>query len=110
MLRSEGAQDSADERGVKGGGRGFAADISDGESGAAGAVVEVVEDVASDGAGGDELGGNLGALELRRAGGHEAKLDLTRHLEVALHSLFLLVNALVEARVGDADGDLRGER
>src|ERR1700750_2659460 len=109
MLRGEGAQDAADECGVEGGGGGFAADISDGDGGAAGAVVEVVKDIASDGAGGDELGGNFGALKLGRAGGHEAELDLAGHLQVALHALFFFVDALVEARVGDADGDLGGE-
>ena len=109
MLRGERAEDAADERGVEGGGRGFAADVSDGEGDAAGAVVEVVVDVAADGAGGDELGGDLGALELGRTRGHEAELDLAGHLEVALHALLFLVDALVEAGVGDADGDLRGE-
>ena len=108
MLRGEGAEDAADECGVERGGRGFAADISDGDGGAAGTVVEVVEDVASDGAGGDELGGDFGALELGRARGHEAELDLAGHLEVALHALLFFVDALVEAGVGDADGDLRG--
>src|SRR5258708_1649238 len=108
MLWRERAEDAADECGVEGGGGGFAADVSDGESGATGAVVEVVEDIASDGAGGDELSGDLGALELRWPGGHEAELNLAGHLEVALHPLLLFVNALVEAGVGDADGDLRG--
>ena len=42
-------------------------------------------------------------------GGHESELDLASHLEVALHALLLLVDALIEAGVGDADGDLRGE-
>src|SRR5258708_18550730 len=96
MLGGERAEDAADERGVEGGGRGFAADVSDGDGGAAGAVVEVVEDIASDGAGGDELGGDLGALELRRARGHEAELDLAGHLQVALHALLFFVDALVE--------------
>ncbi len=109
MLRGEGAEDAADERGVEGGGSGFAADVSDGDGDAAGTVVEVVVDVASDGAGGDELGGDFGALEFGRARGHEAELDLASHLEVALHALLFLVDALVEAGVGDADGDLRGE-
>src|SRR5882757_8605352 len=109
MLWGEGSEDAADERGVEGCGSGFAADISDGEGGAAGTVVEVVVDIASDGTGGDELGGDFGALELRWTGGHEAELDLAGHLEVALHALLFLVDALVEARVGDADGDLRGE-
>ena len=106
MLRGQGAEDAADERGVEGGGGGFAADVSDGQSGAAGTVVEVVVNIASNGAGGDELGGYLSALELRRAGGHETELDLPGHLEVALHALLFFVDALIEARVGDADGDL----
>src|SRR5258706_7676269 len=109
MLGAERAEDAADERGVEGGGRGFAADVSDGDGGAAGGVVEVVEDIASDGAGGDELRGDLSALELRRARGHEAELTLAGHLEVALYALLFFVDALVEAGVGDADGDLRAE-
>ena len=76
---------------------------------AARAVVEVVVDVSADGARGDELRGDLGALEFGRTRGHEAELDLAGHLEVALHALFFLVDALVEPRVGDADGDLRAE-
>src|SRR5260370_40325272 len=109
MLRGEGSEDAADECGVEGCGSGFAADVSDGEGGAAGTVVEVVVDVASDGTGGDELGGDLGALELGRTGGHEAELDLPGHLEVALHALFFPVDALVEARVGESDGGRRAE-
>src|SRR5882757_9458289 len=109
MLWGEGSEDAADERGVEGCGSGFAADVSDGEGGAAGTVVEVVVDIASDGTGGDELGGDFGALELGWTRWHEAKLDLAGHLEVALHALLFLVDALVEARVGDADGDLRGQ-
>src|SRR4030088_3311023 len=109
MRRGEGAEDAADEGGVECGGRGFAADVSDGDGGATGTVVEVVVDIASDGAGGDALGGDFGALELRRTRGHEAELDLAGHLEVALHALLFFVDALVEARVGDADGDLGAE-
>src|SRR3979490_2777255 len=109
MPRGEGAEEAADERGVECGGRGFAADVSDGEGGAAGTVVEVVVDIASDGTGGDELGGYFGALEFRRTGGHEAELHLAGHLEVALHALLFFMDALIEAGVGDADGDLRAE-
>src|ERR1700722_17827813 len=109
MLRSERSEYAAGERSVEGGGGGFAADVADGEGGAACAEVEVVVDVAPDGAGGDKFGCDLGALELRRARGHETELDLTCHLEVALHALLFLVNTLVETGVGDTDGDLRGE-
>jgi len=35
---------------------------------------------------------------------------LSGHVEVALHALLFLVDALVETSVGDTDGDLRGER
>src|SRR3981189_3602307 len=104
MLRGQRAEDAADESSVEGGWGGFAADISDGQGGAAGTLVPVVVDVASDGAGGDELGGDLGALELRRAGGHEAELDLACHLEVALRALLVMVDALIQARVGNDDG------
>ena len=38
-----------------------------------------------------ELGGDLGAREPRRARGHQAQLDLARHLEVALHALLFVV-------------------
>ena len=109
VLGGEGAKDSADEGGVEGGGGGLAGDVSYGEGDAAGAVVEEVVHVSADGAGGGELGGDLGALEDGGRGRHEAELDLAGHLEVALHALFFLVNALVEAGVGDADGYLSGE-
>src|SRR5258708_26679532 len=99
MLRGKGAKDAADEGGIEGGGSCFAADVSDGDGGAAGAVVEVVEDIASDGAGGDEPGGDFGALELRRAGGHEAELDLAGPLEGALPTLLFCVAASLEAWV-----------
>lgn len=36
-------------------------------------------------------------------------MDLTSHLEVALHALLFFVDALVETCVGDADGYLRGQ-
>ena len=108
-MGGEGTQYAADKRGVKCSRGGLAADVSYGEGDASGSVVEKVEDVASDGAGGDEFGGDLGVFELRRARRHEAELNLTRHVEVALHALLFLVDALVEAGVGDADGDLRGE-
>jgi hypothetical protein len=39
--------------------------------------------------------------------GHEAKLNLTGHVEVALHTLFLFVDPLIASGVGDADGNLR---
>ncbi len=110
MLRGERAEDAADESGVESGGRGFATDVSDGQGGPADAIVEVVVDVASYGAGGDKFGGNLDTLEFGWTRGHETELDLASHLEVALHALFLFVDSLVEAGVGDADGDLRGER
>ena len=84
-------------------------DVADGYGYSAGAVVEEVVDVAADGAGGEELGGELGAVEVGRAGRHEAKLDLASHLEVALHALLFFVDALVEPRIRDGDGDLRGE-
>lgn len=48
-------------------GGGFAADVAYCERGAAGPVVEVVVNIAAYGARGDELGCDLGALELRRA-------------------------------------------
>src|ERR1700723_2096775 len=95
---------SVGERGVECGGGCFAADVADGEGGAAGAVVEVVVDVASNGSGGDELGCNLCAFELRRARGHEPELDLAGHLKIALHALLFLVNTLIETGVGDAEG------
>src|SRR6202012_4550588 len=88
---------------------GFAADIPDSKCDGAGAVVEVVVDVASNGTGSNKMCGDLSALKLRRARGHESGLDLTRHLKDPLHALFFLVNALVEASVRDADGDLRGK-
>src|ERR1700722_1314037 len=107
MLRGEGAENAAGERGVECGGRGFATHVSYGQSDAAGTIVEVIVDVASDGPCGNELSSNLGALKLRGARRHETELDLTGHLEVALHALLFFVDALVEAGVGDADGDLR---
>src|SRR5271167_4376108 len=100
MLWRERAQDAADECGVECSGCCLAADVSDGEGYAAGAVVEVVVDVAPDGTCGNELGGDLGALEFRGTRRHEAQLDLAGHLEVALHALFFLVDALIEPRVG----------
>ena len=39
----------------------------------------------------------------------EAQLHRAGHVEVALHALLFVVDALVEACVGDGDGDLRGE-
>src|ERR1700691_5417109 len=112
MLRGQRAQNAADERGVERGRRGLAADASyggGGEGGAAGAVVEEVVDVAADGTRGEKLGCDLGVFELWRARRHEAKLNLAGHLEVALHALLFFVDALVEAGVGDADCDLRGQ-
>ncbi len=41
--------------------------------------------------------------------GQQAQLHLARHVEVALQALLFFVDALVEPRVGDGDGDLRGE-
>ena len=110
MLGRERAEDAADECGVEGGWCGLAADVAYGQTGATGAVVEVVVDVAADGAGGNEGGGDLGAFEYRRPGWHETELNFAGHLEVALHALLFFVNALVEAGVGDADGDLCGQR
>ena len=72
MLGRQRTQDAADQCGVEGGGGGFATDVSNGQGDAAGAVVEEIVYVAADGAGGEELGCDLGAFELRRAGGHEA--------------------------------------
>ena len=40
MLRGEGAENAAGERGVECGGRGFATDVSYGQSDAAGTIVE----------------------------------------------------------------------
>jgi hypothetical protein len=139
MARGEGTQEAGDERGVEGGGGGLAGDVAEREQDAGGgagdvgaggwgrvelgagadaiaeggvklgAVVEEVIDVAADGAGGVEADGDLGVGGGGGIGRHEAELDLARHFQVALHALFFLVNALVEARVGDGDGDLRGE-
>jgi len=109
MLWGERAEDAADKRCIESGWRGFAADIANGEADAAWTVVEVVVDIASDGASGDELGGDLGVGEFWRTRGHETELDLAGHLEVSFHTLLFLVDALVEAGVGDADGDLRRE-
>jgi len=113
MPGGERAEDAADERRIKGGWSGLSADISDRDGEAAGvfggAVVEEVVDVAADGAGGKEAGGDLGVGRLGWGGWKKSQLDLARHFEVALHALFLFVNALVEAGVGDGDGDLRGE-
>src|SRR3984885_13801595 len=109
MLRREGAENAAGERGVECGGRGFAAHVSYGEGDAAGTVVEVIVDVASDRACGNELSGDLSALKLRGARGHQTELDLTGHLEIALHALLFFMDTLVEAGIGDADGDLRAE-
>ena len=109
VLGGNGAEDSADEGGVESSRGGLAGDVAEGDGYATGAVVEEVVDVAADGAGGGEFGGDLGALEDGRAGRHEAELDLSGHLEVALHALLFFVDALVEAGVGDADCHLRGE-
>jgi len=47
---------------------------------------------------------------MERAATNSAAMSaLTGHLQVALHALLLLVDALVELGVGDADGDLRGQ-
>ena len=73
------------------------------------AVVEEVVEVAADGAGGGEAGGDCGAGGAGRVRGEEAQLDLAGHGEVALHALFFFVDALVEAGVGDGDGDLGAE-
>ena len=108
-MGGEGTQYAADKRGVKCSRGGLAADVSYGEGNPSGAVVEEVKDIASDGARGDEFRRDLGVFELGWARGHEAELNLTRHVEVALHTLLFLVDALVEASVGDADRDLRGE-
>ena len=75
-----------------------------------GAVVEEVVEVAADGARGQKADGHLGVLVCGRRGRQQAQLHLARHGDVVLELLLLAVHGLVEARVLDGDGDLRGER
>ena len=74
------------------------------------AVVDEVVDVAADGARGQEGRRDLRAARLRRRAGQQAELHLARHRQVALQPLLLFGDALVEPRIRDRDGHLRGQR
>jgi len=72
-------------------------------------VVDEVVDVAADGARGQKRRSNLRVSRLRRRAGQQPELDFTRHCEVPLQPLLLLVDALVEAGIGDGDCNLGGQ-
>ena len=75
-----------------------------------GAVVDEVVEVAADGAGGEKADRHVGVGVRGRVGREQAELHLAGHGDVALQLALLAANGLVEARVFDGDGDLRGER
>ena len=108
FLLGGGAHDSADERGEEGSGGGFAADVAEHDGGLVVGVFEEVVEVAADSAGGKKADRELGVLVRWGRGGEKAKLDFAGHGDVALELLLLPPDALVETRVFDGDGDLRG--
>ena len=108
-MRSKRPEDTADERSIESSGRSFAAHISDGERGPTGAVIEKVVQISADRARGDKACGDLGPRGLGRLRWQEAQLHLASHVEIALKTLLLLMNALVQARICDGDGNLRSE-
>src|SRR5258708_27324766 len=110
MLRSERAENSAYQCRVECSRRRLPADVSYGKSRSAWTVVQEIVDIAPDRAGCKKLRRDLCAFKLGWPGGHQAKLDLSRHLQIALHALLLLVDALVQPRIGNRDGDLRRKR
>ena len=108
LLLRGGAHDAADERGEERSGSGFAADVAEDDGGLVGRVFEEVVEVAADGAGGQKADREFGVLVHGRRGRQQAKLDFAGHGDVALELLLLALDGLVEARVFDGDGDLRG--
>ena len=109
LLRGR-AHDAADQRGEQRGRRGLAAHVAEHDGGAVGAVVEKVVEVAADGAGGQKTDGHVGVGMRGRVGRQQAELHLARHGDVAFQLALLAADGLVEARVLDGDGDLRGQR
>ena len=75
-----------------------------------GRVFEEVVEIAADGARGKEADGEFGVLVDGRRGRQQAQLNFACHGDVAFELLFLALDGLVEARVFDGDGDLRGHR
>ena len=106
-----GAHDAADQRGEQRRRRGLAADVAQHDGGLVGTVVEKVVEVAADGARGQKAHGHLGVWHARAASvRQQAQLHLARHGDVALQLPLLARDRLVEARVLNGDGHLRGQR
>src|ERR1700685_2605038 len=110
MLRRQRAQNPAHQRSIQRRRSSFAADIANSKSRSPWTVIEEVVNISTNGASSHKLRRDLSAFELRRTRRHQPKLYLARHLEVAFHSLLLLVNALVETRIRDGDRDLSRKR
>ena len=74
------------------------------------AVLDKVVQIAADGARGQKAHRQLGVGVLGRRRRQQAQLHLARHGHVSLELALLRAHRLVEARILNGDGDLRGQR
>ena len=72
--------------------------------------VQKVVEVSADRPRGKKPGGEGGVARPGHSWRQKPQLDLARHREILLHPLFLKRHPLVEPRILDGDGDLRGQR
>ncbi len=73
-------------------------------------IVQKVVQVAADRARRPKAARDLGIRRRRRHRRQQPQLHLPCHLQIALHPLLFLVDALVQIGIRNRDGDLRGQR
>ncbi len=104
------AEEAADEGGVKRRRGSLAGRVAEDDGHLAVVVVEEVEQVAGDLAGGLEAYSDFQALDLGRVAREEDRLEFTGGLEVVFHTLFALGDLFVQTGVLDGAGDGGGEQ
>ena len=110
LNRRMGTQNTADECGINGRRRAFAADIADRDPQPRQRIGNEVVEIAADGAGGKKLGLNFEMLHLGKRMRQQAKLQFARQCQIVFQPLLLPRDVLVEARVFNGNRHLRRER
>jgi hypothetical protein len=91
--------------------RGFAADIAEDDGRAVGVVFDEVVKIAADRARRQKARRKFAVFGCSgHCRGQQAQLDLAGHGEIALQLLLMPHDLLIEPRVFNGDGDLRGQR
>ena len=102
-----GTDNAADERGIDGSRRAFAADVANRNPEARQRIGNKVVEIAANGSRRNKLRLDVEMRHLRKRMRQQTKLEFARQREIAFQPPFLPRNLLIQARVFDGDRKLR---